>query len=159
MELQLVSLKPVLPEIVLMTAACVVLVVDVFLQAKHRLLTYGLALGSLIATLAALGASGVGEAGVILDGAFVSDALSQVLKAALLIVSLLALVYAKDYLVNRAIYRGEFFVLALFALLGMMVMISANNFLTVYLGLELQALWLYALVAFNRDSRPAPRRR
>ena len=63
-----------------------------------------------------------------------------------------ALVYSRQYLLDRGLLRGEFFTLLLFALLGMMVMISANSFLTVYLGLELLSLCLYAMVALNRDS-------
>src|SRR5204862_7952549 len=63
-----------------------------------------------------------------------------------------ALVYSRQYLIDRDLLRGEFVTLLLFALLGMMVMISAGSFLTVYLGLELMSLCLYALVALNRDS-------
>jgi NADH-quinone oxidoreductase subunit N len=62
------------------------------------------------------------------------------------------LVYSRDYLRIRGLYKGEFFVLALFALLGMMVMVSASHFLTLYLGLELLSLSLYAMVALQRDS-------
>ncbi len=85
------------------------------------------------------------------DGNVVRDALSDVLKAFVLIVSLLAFVYARPWLKDRDLLAGEYYVLVLFAALGMMVMISANSFLTVYLGLELLALCL-ALVAFDRDS-------
>ena len=63
-----------------------------------------------------------------------------------------ALVYSRQYLLDRGLLRGEFVTLLLFALLGMMVMISANSFLTLYLGLELLSLCLYAMVALNRDS-------
>jgi len=67
-------------------------------------------------------------------------------------VSFLAFLYARQYLVDRGIYRGEFYVLGLFAVLGMLVMVSAHSYLTIYLGLELLSLSLYAMVAFNRDS-------
>jgi NADH-quinone oxidoreductase subunit N len=63
-----------------------------------------------------------------------------------------ALVYSRQYLLDRGLLRGEFVTLLLFSLLGMMVMISASSFLTVYLGLELMSLCLYAMVALNRDS-------
>ena len=89
---------------------------------------------------------------VILDGSFIRDPMADVLKTGLLLVTLFAFVYAKDYLREQGTLRGEYYVLGLFAVLGMMVMISANSFLTVYLGLELLALCLYALVAFHRDS-------
>ncbi|MBA1332169.1 NADH:ubiquinone oxidoreductase subunit N, partial [Candidatus Endoriftia persephone str. Guaymas] len=68
-------------------------------------------------------------------------------------VSLVAFLYAKDYLRQRGLFKGEFYTLGLFAVLGMSIMVSANSFLVVYLGLELLSLSLYALVAFNRDSK------
>jgi NADH-quinone oxidoreductase subunit N len=146
------TLVPVYPEIFLMTAACLVLVVDVFLSERNRLVTYGLALFSLLVTLWLVSATG-GASQTVLEGAYVRDPMGDLLKAALLLVSLGAFVYAKDYLRAQGMLRGEYYVLGLFAVLGMMIMISANNFLVVYLGLELLALCLYALVAFNRDSQ------
>jgi NADH-quinone oxidoreductase subunit N len=83
---------------------------------------------------------------------FVSDVLSHVLKLCAYAAVSAALVYSRQYLLDRNLLRGEFLALLLFALLGMMVMMSANSFLTVYLGLELLSLCLYALVALNRDS-------
>ncbi|MEO8165027.1 MAG: NADH-quinone oxidoreductase subunit NuoN, partial [Betaproteobacteria bacterium] len=80
------------------------------------------------------------------------DPLSDVLKLFLYLTVAVVLVYARDYLTERGLYKGEFFVLALFALLGMMVMVSASHFLTLYLGLELLSLSLYAMVALQRDS-------
>src|SRR5664279_5256863 len=67
----------------------------------------------------------------------------------------LTLVYSRSYLAARGLFRGETFVLMMFALLGIMVMISAGNLLTLYLGLELMSLSLYGLVALHRDSKPA----
>jgi len=90
-----------------------------------------------------------------LGGLFIDDPLSDVLKLFLYLATAAVLVYARDYLRQRGLYRGEFFVLALFALLGMMVMVSASHFLTLYLGLELLALSLYAMVALQRDSSVA----
>jgi NADH-quinone oxidoreductase subunit N len=78
--------------------------------------------------------------------------MSDLLKIAILLISLLTFVYSRDYLRDRQMMVGEFYVLTLLAMLGMMVMVSANNFLTLYLGLELLALSLYTLVAFDRDS-------
>ncbi|MCP5304641.1 MAG: NADH-quinone oxidoreductase subunit NuoN [Chromatiaceae bacterium] len=153
MEYNLVTLQPVLPEIFLLTAACVILVVDLFLSDRTRLLTYGLSLAALIGGIALTQYAAGPERQVILDGSFVRDPMADVLKTGLLLVTLFAFVYAKDYLRALGILRGEYFVLGLFAVLGMMVMISANSFLVVYLGLELLALCLYALVAFHRDSK------
>ena len=153
MEYNLTTLTPVLPEIFLLTAACVILVIDLFLSERTRLLTYGLALAALIGTVALTQYAAGPVRQIILDGSFVRDPMADVLKTGLLLVTLFAFVYAKDYLRELGILRGEYFVLGLFAVLGMMVMISANSFLTVYLGLELLALCLYALVAFHRDSK------
>ena len=152
MEYNLASMQPVLPEMFLLAAACLILVIDLFLSDRMRLLTYGLSLAALIGAVALTQYAAGAEREIILDGSFVRDPMSDVLKTGLLLVALFAFVYAKDYLRELGLLRGEYFVLGLFAVLGMMVMISANSFLTVYLGLELLALCLYALVAFNRDS-------
>jgi len=152
MEYNLTTLTPVLPEIFLLGAACLILVIDLFLSERTRLLTYGLSLAALIGAIGLTQYAGGTERQIILDGSFVRDPMADVLKTGLLLVTLFAFVYAKDYLRAMGTLRGEYFVLGLFAVLGMMVMISANSFLTVYLGLELLALCLYALVAFHRDS-------
>jgi NADH-quinone oxidoreductase subunit N len=154
MEYNLATMQPVLPEMFLLTAACVILVVDLFLTDRTRLLTYGLSLATLIGAVALTQYAAGPEREIILHGSFVRDPMSDVLKTGLLLVTLFGFVYAKDYLLGQGILRGEYYVLGLFAVLGMMVMISANSFLTVYLGLELLALCLYALVAFHRDSKP-----
>ncbi|MCB1773369.1 MAG: NADH-quinone oxidoreductase subunit NuoN [Gammaproteobacteria bacterium] len=152
MEYTFASMQPALPEIFLLSAACLILVIDLFLTKKTRLVTYGMTVGALILTiiLTQLVSSAAPE--VLFSSSYVRDPMSDVLKTGLLLVSLFAFVYAKDYLRSQDMLRGEYFVLGLFAVLGMMVMISANSFLTVYLGLELLALCLYALVAFKRDS-------
>ncbi len=86
---------------------------------------------------------------------FLTDPMTAVLKLAALLACALSLVYAQDYARQRDMWRGEFFSLVLFALLGIMTMISANNLLVIYLGLELQALALYGLVALRRDDAKA----
>lgn len=152
MNFDLANLYPVLPEIVLLTMACVVLVVDLFLDDSQRVVSYGLSQIALIGAIAAAGWVAAPEAQTVFDGSYVRDAMSDVLKVFLYITSILAFVYSKDYLRDRGLFRGEFYVLGLFAILGMSIMVSANSFLTVYLGLELLALCLYTLVAFDRDS-------
>ncbi len=89
------------------------------------------------------------------SGMFVVDAMSTLLKIALLIAVAIMIVYSRAYLSVRKLFTGEFISLILFATLGMMVMVSANHFVTLYLGLELLALSSYALVALNRDSARA----
>ena len=78
--------------------------------------------------------------------------MGDVLKVAILLMMSACFLYARDYLKTRSLYKGEFYVLGLFATLGMLVMVSAGSLLTVYLGLELLSLCLYALVAYDRDS-------
>ncbi len=152
MEYNLASLQPALPEIFLLSAACLILVIDLFLTERTRLLTYGLSLAALAGAVALTLYAAGPEREILFHGSFVRDPMSDVLKIGLLLISLFAFVYAKDYLIELDILRGEYYVLGLFGVLGMLVMISANSFLTVYLGLELLALCLYALVAFHRDS-------
>ena len=88
-------------------------------------------------------------------GSFVLDQLAVTLKIAVCIVAILVFVYSRDYLTDHDIYKGEYYVLGLFATLGMMIMISAHSFLLIYLGLELLSLSLYAMIAFNRKSLSA----
>jgi NADH-quinone oxidoreductase subunit N len=152
MEMDLHSLIPLLPELVLLLAGCAILVLDLFLTDRQRDLTYVLSLVALAAAAAA--AIGVGGSGreVVMSGNFVRDPLADALKVAIFIVTALAFVYSRGYLQIRKLYKGEYYVLGLFAALGMSVTVSAGSFLTAYLGLELLTLCLYALVAFDRDS-------
>ena len=152
MDFNISTLLPVMPEIFLLTATCVILVIDLFLSQQSRMFTYGLALGTLLATIAVVAYVGSGESQVLLHGAYIRDPMGDLLKVALLTVAFFSFVYSRRYLEQRDIFKGEFYVLAMLALLGMMVMISAGGFLSLYLGLELLALSLYALVAFDRKS-------
>jgi len=151
MQFEMSTFIPVMPEIVMLVAACVVLIVDLFLTERTRLVTYVLSLAALVVTGATIIAT-AGDPVVSFEGSFVRDAVADVMKMGILTVTGFAMVYAKDYLVQQGIYRGEYYTLALFSVLGMMIMSSAYNFITIYLGLELLALSMYALVAFNRDS-------
>ncbi len=146
------DLTPALPELFMLVAACVVLLVDVLVPARTRTLTFQLAQASVV--IAALLAIVVypSEAQVTFDGTYVNDEMGAVLKIFVLLVTYFALFYMRAYLVERNALKGEYFMLVLFAALGMMVLISARSFLTVYLGLELLSLSLYALVALDRDS-------
>src|SRR5210317_102242 len=151
LQFEMSTFIPVMPEIVMLMAACVVLIVDLFLTERTRLVTYALSLAALVVTGATIIAT-AGDPVVSFEGSFVRDAVADVMKMGILTVTGFAMIYAKDYLVQQGIYRGEYYTLALFSVLGMMIMSSAYNFITIYLGLELLALSMYALVAFNRDS-------
>src|SRR3954469_18086630 len=149
---------PALPEVLLLVGSCAVMLVDLHVKSARRVATFRLAQAVLLAcTLSTLWIMGVQwEANfsrlVLFNGLFVSDILSHVVKLGCYLATSVALVYSRQWLLDRALLRGEFLTLLMFSLLGMMVMISANSFLTVYLGLELMSLCLYALVALNRDS-------
>ncbi|MGD8589426.1 MAG: NADH-quinone oxidoreductase subunit NuoN [Chromatiales bacterium] len=146
------QLIPVLPEIYLLSLACLVLVVDLFLKDSQRIVSYGITQVGLIIGIAVTLAVGRPETQILFDGSYIRDPMSDVLKVGILLVSFLAFLYAKDYLRDRDLFKGEFYTLGLFAVLGMLIMVSSNSFLTIYLGLELLALSMYALVAFNRAS-------
>jgi len=146
---------PALPEIFLLCAACVIMLVDLWVKSERRTLTYALAqftlLGCAALTLHVMGETG-GAVTYTFNGLFVADMMSHVLKLAAYLSLSVVLVYSRQYMFDRGLMKGEYLTLLLFSLLGMMVLMSANSFLTVYLGLELLSLCLYAMVALNRDS-------
>ncbi|MCM8855905.1 MAG: NADH-quinone oxidoreductase subunit NuoN [Candidatus Thiodiazotropha sp.] len=152
MQFDSTQLIPVLPEISLLTLACVVLVVDLFIREEQRIISYGISQVGLILTLLITILVSQPTTQILFDGSYIRDPMSDLLKVGILLITFLAFLYAKDYLRDRGLFKGEFYTLGLFAVLGMMIMTSANSFLTIYLGLELLALCLYALVAFNRNS-------
>ncbi|HHI94304.1 MAG TPA: NADH-quinone oxidoreductase subunit NuoN [Gammaproteobacteria bacterium] len=152
---QMPDLMPALPEIFLLTMACIILLADLFISDKNRVFTYLLSLATLAVTAALTVTLHTPEPVYTFDGLFVSDSMGDVLKVFVYLVTAVAFIYSRDYLLTRKIFQGEYFVLGLFAVLGMMVLISAHNMLTIYLGLELLSLALYAMVAFQRDSSDA----
>ena len=145
---------PALPEILLLVGACALMIGDLYVKSEHRLATFWAAQGLLLACLLAtlFVDANTRRQLVIFNGLFLVDHLANLLKVACYLAVSAALVYSRQYLAERGLLRGEFITLLLFSLLGMMVMISAASFLTVYLGLELMSLCLYAMVALNRDS-------
>ncbi|WP_462322979.1 NADH-quinone oxidoreductase subunit NuoN [Halochromatium sp.] len=147
------SLMAILPELVILVTACTVLLTDLYTRADQKESNHTLTLLGLLAALFAVGFVGGSTPTAAFSESFVRDPMSDLLKGAILIVSLLTVVYAKDYMRDRDMWVGEYHVLLLFAVLGMLIMVSANGFLTLYLGLELLSLCLYALVAFDRDSK------
>ncbi len=155
MQFDMSELVTVTPELFLLSAACVILVVDLFLEDSQRIVSYALTQLSLLVTLLLTLMVAGPATEVVFSGTFVRDPLADALKVAIYIVAGIAFLYAKDYLRERGLFKGEYYVLGLFAVLGMMVMVSANGFLTVYLGLELLSLSLYAMVALDRDSKMA----
>ena len=147
------SLQPALPEIYLTGAICLVLLVDVFFGDKNRKITPTLTL-LVLAGGAAVTAywANVDTRVLLFSESYVADPLAVLLKLFAFVTVALALLYSREYLDRRGMMRGEYYVLALTALLGIFVLVSANSLLTVYIGVELLALSLYAMVAFDRDS-------
>ena len=155
MNFALSDLVPVLPEVFVLTMACVILIADLLIRQSGRMVTYLLVQLTLLGC--ALTIVGTHENGVVyaFHNMFVDDLMSDVLKLFTCLALSMMLAYSRLYLTARGLFTGEFMVLVLFAMLGMMVMISANHFITLYLGLELLSLSLYTLVALQRDSATA----
>ncbi len=155
MDLALPPLFPAYPEIWLLTMGSVVLIVDLFLPEGRRDVVYWLSLATLAGcaalTILVVQATG-GKPAHTFGDMFVADLMAHTLKFLTYVAVAACLVYSRRYLADRDLLRGEYFVLTLFATLGMMVLISASHLLTVYLGLELMSLCLYSMVALNRDS-------
>ncbi|MBV1910861.1 MAG: NADH-quinone oxidoreductase subunit NuoN [Kangiellaceae bacterium] len=142
-------------EIFLLIALCVIMLVDLFQRDKERKLTFMLTQGSLL-TLFIMGVQDLGVQETIgFSGHWIQDQFAVVLKLAIYLTAFISLLYARPFIRERNLMRGEYYLLTLFSILGMMIMVSANSLLVVYLGLELLSLSLYALVALQRDSNDA----
>ena len=140
------------PEIFLGLAACFILMLDLLLSDRQRRITGLLATVSILITAGLVAMEPVTGRVVALGGLFELDRMAQVLKAVMLLTVAVLFIYSTDYLESRKILKGEYYVLGMFATLGGMVLISAASLITLYLGLELMSLCLYAMVAFDRDS-------
>ena len=152
MTLDMLNYAVAWPEIFMLIMACVILIADVFTPDENRQSTYHLSQLTLVVTLMLISWSATGQREYAFHGAFVSDQLSVVLKFSIVAIVAIVFVYSREYLQQRNIFKGEFYVLGLFGTLGMMIMVSASHFLSLYLGLELLSLALYSMVAFDRDN-------
>ncbi|MGB0133677.1 NADH-quinone oxidoreductase subunit NuoN [Dokdonella sp.] len=148
------DLIAILPELVLLGATCVILLVDLFIKPSQRDITHWMSIAALAVTAVFIwrGAPEAGQATTAFNGMFLHDGISVVLKQFIVLMSGLSLVYGRNYMRERKLLIGEFYLLVLFATFGMMLLVSAGSLITAYLGLELLALSSYALVALNRDS-------
>ncbi len=155
MNFDMPNFVPAMPEMFVLGMASLILVIDLFLNERTRVVTYLLTQATLVgALILSLSLYGQGSE-LTFSGTFILDPMAGILKIFVYITAFMVFLYSSSYLRERGMFRGEFFILALFAVLGMMVLISAHSFLTIYLGLELLSLALYALVAMQRDSRTA----
>jgi len=145
------DLMPALPEIFLAAAGLALLLIGVFAGEKSTRMVASLAVMSFVITGALLLMAPGGRA-VTFNGMFVADGFAVFMKILVLIGSALALVLSLDYLEHEGMSRFEYPVLFVLATVGMLLMVSANNLISLYLGLELQSLSLYVVAAFNPDS-------
>lgn len=147
------DLLPAAPELFMTFMALAILMIDLFVKDSRRALTFGLVQFALFGSLLIQLFTSTGTVDYTFSRMFVDDMMADLLKVLLYVTVSVVLFYSRSYVIEREVMnKGEYYVLALFATLGMMVMISANHFVTVYLGLELLSLSLYAMVAMNRDS-------
>jgi NADH-quinone oxidoreductase subunit N len=144
-----------LPEIIIVCMAMFILLADLFLKPANRIAIYVLAQVTLLAAAYATFITHAPSVGYGFTGTFVDDAMADVLKLLIYLGTSVIFVYSRQYLQQRDMYRGEFYALVLFAVVGMMIMVSGQNMLTLYIGLELLSLSLYALVALDRDNAKA----
>ncbi len=150
--IEMPNLALAMPEIFLLCMTCIVLVVDLFMSDKRRIITYLLAQLSLLGAVVITYNQMDGETVRGFSDSFVRDAMGDILKIFIYVITAVVFLYARPYLQARDMFKGEYYTLGLFGVLGMIIMVSAHNFITVYLGLELLSLSLYAMVALNRDS-------
>ncbi|MDT8320571.1 MAG: NADH-quinone oxidoreductase subunit NuoN [Xanthomonadales bacterium] len=145
------------PEFWVLVMACVILCVDLFLREERRGIIHMLAIVTLIfAAIITLRVDAGGadmRSALAFNGSFIRDSMGDVLKLFNYLVLAIVFIYAKFGLRQSRMFRADFYTLALFALLGIMLLISANSLVMIYLGLELNSLATYALVAYDRDSR------
>ena len=145
----------VMPELVLLVLASIALVVDAYSESEKKVITYWYVQLSILVVIGLIIGLAPEAGSYAFSNHFISDPMSIVLKTVICIVSLVVFFYSYDYLIEHEIVKGEYFVLGLFAILGMMVMSSAGSMLTIYLGLELLSLSLYAMIAMHKDSLTA----
>lgn len=143
------------PELVLLSMALVVSMVDLWVKSPRRTTTYALTQLTLAVVAGMHFAYLDMDAIYAMQGMVVSDSLGHLLAFFAALCTMVSLVYARPYAGERDMLKGELFTLSLFSMLGISVMVSANNFLVMYLGLELMSLSLYALIALRRDHAPA----
>ena len=144
------TLLVALPEIFLLSSIVVILLLDAFLTKEFKQVTYYLTQASLLIT-GVLAFNLIKEPQVIIfSGSFILDNMASVFKVFMMGAAMVSMVYSRHYLTQHALFRGEYFVLVLLSILGMMVMVSGYSLLTLYLGLEILSLSLYTLIAIAR---------
>ena len=149
------DLLAALPEMFVLGMAMFILLVDLFLKPSNRIAIFLLSQITLLGAAFITVATHNPSVTYAFSGMFVDDAFADVIKLMIYLGSSLLLVYTRQYISLRGMFRGEFYALTLFSIAGMMIMVSGQHFLTLYMGLELLSLCLYALVALDRDNPKA----
>ncbi len=147
------DLAPILPELLLLATIVIVMLADLWIDERRRGVLHAISLGGLVLTaVAVMRDFNPGESVSALSGLMVRDGMGDLMKLFILLISGIVLVYAKFSLRTQKLFVGEFYLLFLFAVLGMFLLVASDNLIMLYLGLELLALSSYALVALDRDS-------
>ena len=149
------DLSLILPEVFVLSMAMIVLMTDLFIKPSSRWIIFALSQLTLLGGAYLTSQHFNHETQFAFSNMFVRDGLADLLKMVSYIGTSLIFFYSRSYTKDRDLYRGEYFSLVLFALLGMMIMISSHNMLLVYMGLELLSLCLYSLTALDRDNQKA----
>lgn len=149
------NIQVAIPEMIVLITACLALLADLFFKDKFKSIAYYIAcLGLILA--ACISVMYLGDFKIIiLKGLFISDDIAHLMKVFIYITVLLSFVYSRNYIDERQIPSGDYYVLGLFSTLGMMILVSAHSLLTIYLGLELMSLPLYAMTAIRRTDSDA----
>lgn len=155
MNFETPNFTPAIPELFMLGMTCLTLLADLFAGKFRAIMTYGLVqlalMGSALLTIVFFPQSFT----LTFSGSFVLDPLACLLKLFIYITSFFTFLYSRDYVLKREIPYGDYYVLGLFSVLGMMVLVSAYSLLTLFLGLELMSLPLYTMIALRRDSANA----
>ena len=149
------SFAPAIPEMVLLGLISAILIGDTFWSKRYQSLTYYATQASLVFVGFLIVTTFTTTQVITFDGSFVRDSFADIMKLATILVSVGIFLFSREYLLQQKFYSGEFFVLGLFGVLGMFVMISAHNMITMYIGLEIMSLAMYAMIALRKDSAQA----
>ncbi len=147
-----------LPEMVLLGFGCALLLIVAYVDRAPQgsgFIAYWFSQATFVITGLVIFQGMGGEGGQTFNGGYIKDGLSDILKLAICLINMVVLLYSRHYLQARGLFTGAYYILAVFATLGMLIMVSAYHFLTLYLGLELLSLCLYAIVAMHRDNKIA----
>jgi len=150
------ELSYVYPEIWLVTMTCFILTLVLFVSKHSKWIIYSLCQFTLLGTIFWILQNTDLKTTLVFNNMFTLDPMGSLLKLMICLIGFFVFLYSRQYVFERKIYRGEYYILSLFSIFGMMILISAKNFLSLYLGIELFALPLYALITIAKEDKVAP---